>query len=174
MTVPISGSVDRFPVTSGQLADLLGAWSAADGPLYRQLAARLATLADAGILPAGTVLPAERELATTIAVSRTTTAAAYQQLREQGLAETRRGSGTRIAAHQSNPTAAYKANSLFAGLLGAADIAIDLTIAAPDCAPSRRRAGRSGRTGARRGAHPIVFGHRLPPARAAGPASCRC
>jgi hypothetical protein len=39
------------------LADLLGRWPAADGPLYRLLATRIARLADTGELPAGLRLP---------------------------------------------------------------------------------------------------------------------
>jgi DNA-binding GntR family transcriptional regulator len=45
------------------LADLLGHWPAADGPLYRLLATRIARLADTGELPAGLRLPADRDLA---------------------------------------------------------------------------------------------------------------
>src|SRR5258705_293333 len=41
------------------LADLLGHWPAADGPLYRLLAARIARLADTGELSAGLRLPPE-------------------------------------------------------------------------------------------------------------------
>jgi hypothetical protein len=39
------------------LADLLGRWPTADGPLYRLLATRIARLADTGELPAGMRLP---------------------------------------------------------------------------------------------------------------------
>ena len=45
----------------------------------------------------GLRLPAERVLAKELAVSRGTVVAAYQELRDEGLIESRRGSGTRVA-----------------------------------------------------------------------------
>ena len=81
------------------LTDLLGRWPAADGPLYRLLAARIARLADTGELPAGLRLPPERDLATALSVSRNTVAAAYQLLRDEGMAESRQGAATRIVPH---------------------------------------------------------------------------
>ncbi len=97
------------------LADLLGHWPAADGPLYRLLATRIARLADTGELPAGLRLPPERDLARTLAVSRNTVAAAYQQLRDEGMAESRQGAGTRIVPHRTTPGAVHRANGFFAG-----------------------------------------------------------
>ena len=78
-------------ITAAELGDLLGHWSALDGPLYRLLADRIARLADTGQLPPGLRLPPERELAAALSVSRNTTAAAYQRLRDEGLAWTRQG-----------------------------------------------------------------------------------
>lgn len=74
----------------------LGTWSAGGGPLYRRLAQALTSAAREGRLLPGQRLPAERALAEALAVSRATVVAAYEQLREAGLAESRRGSGTRI------------------------------------------------------------------------------
>src|SRR5262249_22312329 len=79
-----AGSIDAHA-----LADLLGRWPAADGPLYRLLATRIARLADTGELPAGLRLPPERDLAAALSVSRNTVAAAYQFLRDEGMAESR-------------------------------------------------------------------------------------
>ena len=39
------------------MADLLGRWPTADGPLYRLLAARIARLADTGELPRACACP---------------------------------------------------------------------------------------------------------------------
>ncbi len=117
------------------LADLLGHWPAADGPLYRLLATRIARLADTGELPAGLRLPPERDLARTLAVSRNTVAAAYQQLRDEGMAESRQGAGTRIVPHRTTPGAVHRANGFFAGMLEDSVVAADLTVAAVDCAP---------------------------------------
>src|SRR5256884_5967807 len=85
------------------LADLLGHWPAADGPLYRLLATRIARLADTGELPAGPPLPPEPDLATALSVSRNTVAAAYQVPPDEGIAETRQGAGTRIVPHPNPP-----------------------------------------------------------------------
>ncbi len=132
MTVPINGAPAR--IGGPALADLLGRWSVADGPLYRLLAGRVGRLADTGALPAGTRLPPERELAAALSVSRNTVAMAYQLLRDDGMAESRQGSGTRIVPHRTTPAAAHRANGFFTSMLEASD-AIDLTLAAVECAP---------------------------------------
>jgi DNA-binding transcriptional MocR family regulator len=132
MTVPISRPVAR--IDGPAFIDLLGRWSAADGPLYRLLAARIGRLADTGALPAGLRLPPERELADGLSVSRNTVAMAYQLLRDDGMAESRQGSGTRIVPHRVTPAATHRANGFFTGMLEGLD-ALDLTIAAVDCAP---------------------------------------
>ena len=132
MTVPINAQMAR--IDGPALTDLLGRWSAPDGPLYRLLAARIGRLADTGALPAGLRLPPERELADALSVSRNTVAMAYQLLRDDGMAESRQGSGTRIVPHRITPAATHRANGFFTGMLEASD-AIDLTLAAVDCAP---------------------------------------
>jgi len=133
MAVPINGGATRL--SGPALADLLGRWSTADGPLYRLLAGRVGRLADVGSLPAGTRLPPERELAVTLSVSRNTVAMAYQLLRDDGMAESRQGSGTRIVPHRTTPAATHRANGFFTSMLEASSGAIDLTLAAVDCAP---------------------------------------
>ncbi len=122
-------------ISGAALADLLGRWPAREGPLYRLLADRIASLADSGELPAGLRLPPERELAAALSVSRNTAAAAYQLLRDEGLAETRQGAGTSIAPHRTTPAAVHRANGYFAGLLSSAQVAADLTLSGVDCAP---------------------------------------
>jgi DNA-binding transcriptional MocR family regulator len=117
------------------LADLLGRWPAADGPLYRLLAARIARLADTGELTAGLRLPPERDLAAALSVSRNTVAAAYQVLRDEGMAESRQGAGTRIVPHRTTPAAVHRANGFFSGLLENSVVDADLTLAVVDCAP---------------------------------------
>jgi DNA-binding transcriptional MocR family regulator len=81
------------------LAPLMGNWSAGTGPLYRQLADRIAQLVRDGDLRPDDRLPPERTLAGELAVSRSTTVAAYALLQERGVVVRRQGSGTRIAAH---------------------------------------------------------------------------
>lgn len=135
MTVPINVEVDSALLISAQaLADLLGRWPASDGALYRLLAARIGRLADTGELPAGVRLPPERALAAALSVSRNTVALAYQVLRDEGMAASRQGSGTRLVPHRTTPGAVHRANGFFTGLLSAAP-AFDLSVAAVDCAP---------------------------------------
>ncbi|MGP3988446.1 aminotransferase class I/II-fold pyridoxal phosphate-dependent enzyme [Streptomyces sp. 3N207] len=86
-----------MPMGPAELADRLGRWSAGRGPLYLLLAARLRRLVDEGELPAGTALPPDRTLASTLAVGRGTVVAAYEQLSLEGRIVRRRGSGTRVA-----------------------------------------------------------------------------
>lgn len=132
MTVPINAHLAR--IDGAALTDLLGRWSAPDGALYRLLAARIGRLADTGALPAGLRLPPERELADALSVSRNTVAMAYQLLRDDGMAESRQGSGTRIVPHRVTPAATHRANGFFTGMLEGSD-GIDLTLAAVECAP---------------------------------------
>src|ERR1700754_4797284 len=135
MTVPINADVDPALVIGPQaLADLLGRWPASDGALYRLLAARIGRLADTGELPAGVRLPPERAPAAALAVSRNTVALAYQVLRDEGMAASRQGSGTRLVPHRTTPAAVHRANGFFSGLLSDPP-AFDLSLAAVDCAP---------------------------------------
>jgi DNA-binding transcriptional MocR family regulator len=133
MTVPINPEV--APISPQALADLLGRWPAEDGPLYRLLGARIGRLADTGELPPGIRLPPERALAAALAVSRNTVALAYQLLRDDGMAESRQGSGTRLMPHRTTPAAAHRANGFFTSMLDGM-AATDLTIAAVECAPA--------------------------------------
>ncbi|GEL19247.1 MocR-like pyridoxine biosynthesis transcription factor PdxR [Pseudonocardia asaccharolytica] len=63
-----------------------------------QLAAALREAAATGTLRAGDRLPSTRALAATLGISRTVTAAAYEQLLAEGWVAGRRGSGTYITA----------------------------------------------------------------------------
>jgi DNA-binding transcriptional MocR family regulator len=72
---------------------LLGRWHAG-GPAYVALADAVRAAVLAGTLAPHTRLPSERDLATALEVSRTTTAAAYRRLRELGFARSRTGAGT--------------------------------------------------------------------------------
>jgi DNA-binding transcriptional MocR family regulator len=80
------------PRLAGLLADELG--SDADGPLYLRISDGLKRLIDRGDVALGTVLPAERSLARSLSVSRSTVVAAYERLKRDGWLDSRRGSGT--------------------------------------------------------------------------------
>jgi len=85
-------------VRGAQLARLLGQWHSLPGrrrsPDYAALAGAVRGLLSDGRLPLGVRLPAERELAEALAVSRTTVSAAYRTLRESGHLNSRRGAGS--------------------------------------------------------------------------------
>ena len=82
-------------ISARALASLLGDWRPGeDAPLYTVLADRVRLLILDGRLAVGDRLPAERELAAQLDLSRTTVASAYGRLRELGFARSVRGSGT--------------------------------------------------------------------------------
>ena len=64
------------------------------GPGYTRLAAAVRALLLDARLPAGARLPAERRLAAALGLSRTTVAAAYRLLRDEGYLASRQGSGS--------------------------------------------------------------------------------
>jgi 2-aminoadipate transaminase len=69
-----------------------------DEPLYLQIKHQIRDLILAGDLPPGTRLPAERKLATSLGVNRTTVSTAYQELAADGLVEGQVGRGTVVCA----------------------------------------------------------------------------
>ena len=80
-------------VSARVLASLLVGWRDG-GVAYSALAGRIRLLALDGRVSAGTRLPAERELAAQLQVSRTTITAAYAELRAAGYLLSQRGSGS--------------------------------------------------------------------------------
>ncbi|HEX6341621.1 PLP-dependent aminotransferase family protein [Umezawaea sp.] len=123
--IPLGGRI------SGQrLAQLLGDWRRRG---VRQgtadLAAGIRMLVLEGQLPAGTRLPAEREIAEVLPVSRTMVTAALDQLREEGVVASRRGAGSWITL----PTGALNP---VADLVPSSRGLIDLARAAPPAVPA--------------------------------------
>ncbi|MET7639900.1 PLP-dependent aminotransferase family protein [Streptomyces sp. NPDC005438] len=96
-------------VGAPQLARLLGAEPRAErpggrqGPAYRALADGIRRLLLEGQIPVAARLPAERELAAALRVSRTTVAAAFEALRTDGYLESRRGAGSWTTVPAGNP-----------------------------------------------------------------------
>ncbi|RVT38901.1 PLP-dependent aminotransferase family protein [Sphingobium algorifonticola] len=74
----------------------LGQWRSGNtgDPAWRQLARALKLLVMDGRVPLGVRVPGERELAFALGISRTTVAAAFNQLRDEGYLLSRQGSGT--------------------------------------------------------------------------------
>jgi DNA-binding transcriptional MocR family regulator len=85
-----------------RLAELVGDLAGHRPPRYAALASRVRMLVADGRVPLGTRLPAERDLATALSLSRATVTAAYARLREDGWATARQGSGT-FAALPAGP-----------------------------------------------------------------------
>ncbi|MGH7726330.1 MAG: PLP-dependent aminotransferase family protein [Candidatus Eiseniibacteriota bacterium] len=79
----------RFP-------ELLGDWKTGEGPLYQRLADGIRNAIERGELGSGTRLPAQRQLARMLGVSRTTAVMAYDQLVQDDWLESREGSGTTV------------------------------------------------------------------------------
>ncbi|THA27396.1 PLP-dependent aminotransferase family protein [Streptomyces sp. RKND-216] len=72
-------------------------------PAYRRLCDGIRILVLEGRVPVGARLPAERELAAALKVSRTTVATAYEALRAEGYLASRRGAGSWTALPEGSP-----------------------------------------------------------------------
>jgi GntR family transcriptional regulator / MocR family aminotransferase len=77
--------------------DLIHLDAAGPSPLYSQLGAQLRELILAGDIPEGSRLPSTRVMAAELAIARNTVVSALEQLSAEGLLESRRGSGFRVA-----------------------------------------------------------------------------
>jgi DNA-binding transcriptional MocR family regulator len=122
------------PILSARrLAELLGPLDHT-GPAYREIADRMRLLVVDGRVSDGSRLPSERELATAIGVSRTTTTRVYAELRDAGLLQSRQGSGSVVRV----PLSTSSASSLIVTPDGADTIA--MTYAAPVGPPGLTRA----------------------------------
>jgi DNA-binding transcriptional MocR family regulator len=98
---PVPPQTNSRPGSTSALdvAALLTGWTEnGSGSLARRLANGLRTNIASGLLEHQAVLPAERSLAEVLAVSRSTVSAALDELRGQGLVESRQGSGTVVCA----------------------------------------------------------------------------
>ena len=81
-------------IGTAHLTRLLEGWRTPGRPAHASLTDRIRLLAMDGRLTAGWRMPAERDLARTLAVSRTTVSAAYEGLRQEGFLSSRQGSGS--------------------------------------------------------------------------------
>jgi len=112
-------------------------------PVYRQLGSYLRDLIDSRRLPPAERLPASRDLAATLGVSRNTVNQAYQDLIDQGLLHARVGRGTFVAARpgsRNGPRDPEPAERGFAwgGLLARRNRALTLPASfAGELAPAR-------------------------------------
>ncbi|MFP3962025.1 PLP-dependent aminotransferase family protein [Actinomadura fulvescens] len=98
-------------VSGSQLARLLGEVPH-ERPFYVALARAVRGLVLDGRLALRTRLPAERDLAAALGVSRTTVTAAYDRLRDEGFVESRQGAGSWTALPPTNMPAPSSARSV--------------------------------------------------------------
>jgi DNA-binding transcriptional MocR family regulator len=130
-----------------QLLDAINGWATGDGPLYARLAAALGDAITGGRLAPGTRLPPERQLCLDLAVSRSTVAAALDDLARRELVDRRQGSGTYVRGIERPPADGRREfvhgldeHALLRDLSGSPHAAIELLAAAVDCAPEVRTA----------------------------------
>ncbi len=94
-------------ITARSLGQLLGNWrDSASRPAYVGLADRIRLLVLDGRIPLGTRIPAERDLAAGLGLSRTTVSAAYAELRGAGYLSSVRGSGSVARLPRTSPRSA--------------------------------------------------------------------
>ncbi|RDI53895.1 GntR family transcriptional regulator [Nocardia mexicana] len=133
-------------------------------PKYLQIAGYLRDQIVRGDLPPGAEVPSERELAAAWNVARPTATKALQALRQQGLVESRRGSGTYVREPNAAPRTrerieraakmgtmysnAERVEFPFVGMVDAPEhVASSLGIASGSLVVQRRRIIRSEHTG---------------------------
>lgn len=96
-------------------------------PLHRRLEYAIRQAIETGLLPTGTVLPAERTMARSLGVSRSTVTTSLNDLKAQGLLEARHGSGTAVASSARSQPAGSRSDRS-----GAVDAdVIDLAASSP-------------------------------------------
>ena len=83
---------------------------ASDVPVVRQLADHVAALIEAGRLPAGTRLPATRDVAAALGLGRNTVSGAYETLITRGLVRAHVGQGTFVSGPTASPRPAARAS----------------------------------------------------------------
>jgi DNA-binding transcriptional MocR family regulator len=137
-------------VPEAQLVRLLADWQgaragtpgpagrpgSAGGPGYARLAAAVRALLLDARLPAGARLPAERRLAAALGLSRTTVAASYRLLRDEGYLASRRGSGSVTAL----PPGRLRRYASWVPAVPDDSAALDLALASPEACAELPRA----------------------------------
>lgn len=112
-------------INVSELTRLLGSWVRVDKPLSGALADALVELIDSALLPPGSRLPAQREVAKALGTARGTVVAAYETLETLGFLSARRGSGTWVRARSAHPKS-HASGRLFSFTSAAAQI-VDLS-----------------------------------------------
>lgn len=104
--------------------------AASPTPPYEQVRLRIAALAAAGDLPAGTRLPPVRALAAELGLAVNTVARAYRELEGAGLVETRGRLGTVVTGRAAGTSAlAQQAAAVYAERVRALGVAPETALA---------------------------------------------
>lgn len=120
----------------GSLVRLLTDWrTASGGPAYVRLAAAVRALVVDGRLPLAARMPAERDLAARLGISRTTVAAAYDALRTDGYLHTRQGAGSVTALPDGHVPQAAGYSAVRSAGFPAGPSLLDLGVASPAALP---------------------------------------
>ncbi len=120
-------------ISTGQLTRLLGDWrrGSTRGSTHRRLTDAVRSLVLDARLPLGTRLPAERPLAVSLRVSRTTVSAAYGLLREEGFLRSRTGAGSWVTM----PPGRWRRGAPWGPAVADTPDWLDLAVAAPEAGP---------------------------------------
>lgn len=114
-------------ITGAQLDRLVAGWEDGVGTKAQKLSTAIAELMETQEVPLGSQLPAERDAAAALRISRASVAEAYGILRAQGLAESVRGSGTRLHRPTDGQSGKVEPTSRLASFSESATVAVDLT-----------------------------------------------
>ena len=132
--MPSVSSANPARVGTNRLVQLMSQWSGGEGPLYQQLAHRIAELIADGSIRSDELLPPERAFADALSVSRGTIVRAYDQLAADGAVLRVQGSGT-IVAGRSVRAASGSAAFVGERLWMVEGAAVDLLKAIPTMLP---------------------------------------
>jgi DNA-binding transcriptional MocR family regulator len=129
-------------IDAAELSRMLGDWADPDQLLPDALAGALIELINAGFVPAGSALPAQRDCAHALGVSRATVVAACATLEARGYLVSVQGSGSRVRSG-SGASAALVEGRLFSFTRTAVDV-IDLSTGALPASPVTRETVAAG------------------------------
>lgn len=123
---------------AAELSRMLGGWSEPGALLPEALAGAVIGLIHAGFVPPGSALPAQRDCAAALGVSRGTIVSAWATLEARGYLVSTRGSGSRVRSGSAGATALVDGR-LFSFTRTQADV-IDLSTGALPASPVVREA----------------------------------
>jgi GntR family transcriptional regulator len=95
-------------------------------PLYHQIETQLKSLIISGVITEGTLLPSIREFAGELKCSVITVRRVYQDLENEGLLRTRRGTGTFVSHVADGAMVEYKRDAVRKALASAVDVGLSV------------------------------------------------